>query len=669
MSIGLQLGRPGIYPAPARPGFALTAVRLDVAGFVGVALRGPVDSPVLITSWTDFELRFGGFEAAVDGTDRLLPYAVQAFFAQGGERAYVVRVAPPCSWTTTTVEQATATYRLLTGRVATPELRAADEGTWGGHLSLRLEFRISSTFRTTRAGPTTFRLPPGTPLANQSLVRVRGPGLPTLGVFRWASRHEDPTRDAQHQEIDVDEALDQASTADVEVAVVTGVLRVTDTSSAMRREEHLTGLGLRPGHPRFVPGVLATESTLVRAAGDWSEVVLMPGPLLRAMSAERTGAGADRSSGIGYESFFDDGDAGDDPLDERPDHRGVDAIGRIAEIGILCVPDLTWRAGPPVPVPEPPAPTRAHWPRCCDGCRSRGDDEEQYAPPRRPSTMLDGRSRSDLDEIVRRQARVIQVAELRRRFVALLDVPAGLAVGGVTGWRAGLDSTYAAAYHPWLAVPGPGPATLQVAVPPSAFAAGIMAARERTRGLPWGPANELARGAVLSTEVITDAVHDQLHLLGINVFRSERDGFRLTAARTLSSLAEYRQLSVRRLMTTLSLTIERQTQWLVFEPSTPGLRSRLTHTLIQLLREMHRRGAFAGDTEAASFFVRCDDSVNPRDSQEQGRLIAEVGVAPAAPLEYLVLRISQDVDGAVTVAEGPAGVAASGPAGGAGGGR
>jgi len=176
-----------------------------------------------------------------------------------------------------------------------------------------------------------------------------------------------------------------------------------------------------------------------------------------------------------------------------------------------------------------------------------------------------------------------------------------------------------------------------------------VAARERRFGLPWGPANELARGAVLSTDSVTDSIHDELHLLGINVFRAERDGFRLTAARTLSSDPDYRQLSIRRFMTMLALTLERQTQWLVFEPNTSDLRTRLTHTVTQFLRGLHRRGSFAGTTEADSFFVQCDDSLNPAPSQVQGRLIAEIGVAPAAPLEYLVVRISQDVDGTLTV--------------------
>jgi len=99
----------------------------------------------------------------------------------------------------------------------------------------------------------------------------------------------------------------------------------------------------------------------------------------------------------------------------------------------------------------------------------------------------------------------------------------------------------------------------------------------------------------------------------------------------------------------IALTLDRQTQWLVFEPNNTDLRSRLTHTITAFLRGLFRAGALAGSTEADSFFVQCDDQLNPPDSQALGRLIALVGVAPASPLEYLVLRITQDTDGTISV--------------------
>ena len=71
---------PGLYyerldRAP-RP---LPALRMDVTGFVGIAERGPIDRPVLVESFRQFETRFGGF---IGGG--FLAYALKGFFDNGG---------------------------------------------------------------------------------------------------------------------------------------------------------------------------------------------------------------------------------------------------------------------------------------------------------------------------------------------------------------------------------------------------------------------------------------------------------------------------------------------------------------------------------------------------------------------------------------------------------
>jgi hypothetical protein len=58
------------------------------AAFVGRALRGPVDSPVLVTSIAEYRRRFGEVWSRSS-----LGAAVQQFFAHGGKQLYVVRVA------------------------------------------------------------------------------------------------------------------------------------------------------------------------------------------------------------------------------------------------------------------------------------------------------------------------------------------------------------------------------------------------------------------------------------------------------------------------------------------------------------------------------------------------------------------------------------------------
>src|SRR4051812_21679440 len=85
----VELGSsPGVYireiPGGSR---AITGVATAVAAFVGRALRGPVDEPVTISSFTEFERIFGGL-----WRESGLGYAVRDYFLNGGGLALVVRL-------------------------------------------------------------------------------------------------------------------------------------------------------------------------------------------------------------------------------------------------------------------------------------------------------------------------------------------------------------------------------------------------------------------------------------------------------------------------------------------------------------------------------------------------------------------------------------------------
>jgi phage tail sheath protein FI len=60
----------------------------DIAAFVGWAAQGPTDGAILVRSWSDFTQQFGGFDPRF-----YLGYAVSHFFANGGQQAYIVRLA------------------------------------------------------------------------------------------------------------------------------------------------------------------------------------------------------------------------------------------------------------------------------------------------------------------------------------------------------------------------------------------------------------------------------------------------------------------------------------------------------------------------------------------------------------------------------------------------
>jgi hypothetical protein len=94
-------------PAGTLPGIAFEAVprseeetlpRMDAAGFVGFAARGPIDIPVLVEDPVTFRDVFGPDPELARNDDGTrvrghLGAAVEAFYANGGRRAWVVRVA------------------------------------------------------------------------------------------------------------------------------------------------------------------------------------------------------------------------------------------------------------------------------------------------------------------------------------------------------------------------------------------------------------------------------------------------------------------------------------------------------------------------------------------------------------------------------------------------
>src|SRR5215203_2042487 len=77
---------PGVYIEELAGPKPIQGVGTSTGAFVGIAERGPVNSPQLITNLTQFGDTFGGFMPKA-----FLAYGVQHFFVEGGTRCYVVR--------------------------------------------------------------------------------------------------------------------------------------------------------------------------------------------------------------------------------------------------------------------------------------------------------------------------------------------------------------------------------------------------------------------------------------------------------------------------------------------------------------------------------------------------------------------------------------------------
>jgi Bacteriophage tail sheath protein len=231
--------------------------------------------------------------------------------------------------------------------------------------------------------------------------------------------------------------------------------------------------------------------------------------------------------------------------------------------------------------------------------------------------------------------------------MAILDPLPGLSPQEVKVWRekeTNYDSKYAALYYPWINVTDQN--GLSIAVPPCGHIAGIYARNDQERGVHKAPANEVVRGALGSVVQVTKGEQDTLNPRGVNCIRAFTGrGVRVWGARTLSSDQAWRYVNVRRLFSFVEKSIERGTQWVVFEPNDPDLWARVRRDVGAFLTGVWRSGALFGLTREEAFFVKCDAETNPPDVRERGELVIEIGLAPVKPAEFVIFRLSQFTGG------------------------
>ena len=229
--------------------------------------------------------------------------------------------------------------------------------------------------------------------------------------------------------------------------------------------------------------------------------------------------------------------------------------------------------------------------------------------------------------------------EVRKDRFAVLDSPEAVQ-GGVDKLPRPRDSKYGGYYFPWIQVYDPERGN--VFVPPSGHVLGVYARTDNERGVHKAPANEIVRGALGLRYQISRGEQDILNPRGINCIRlMQGGGIRIWGARTLSSDPSWRYINVRRLFIMVETSIERATQWVVFEPNDFRLWKRVTRTISAFLTLIWRQGALMGENPEKAFFVKCDEETNPPEVVDVGQLIVEIGLATVKPAEFVIFRIGQ----------------------------
>jgi phage tail-like protein len=109
----------------------------------------------------------------------------------------------------------------------------------------------------------------------------------------------------------------------------------------------------------------------------------------------------------------------------------------------------------------------------------------------------------------------------------------------------------------------------------------------------------------------------------------------------MSSDSEWKYVNLRRYLAHLERSIEKGTQWAVFEPNGEPLWTTVRRTIEDLLFNEWKQGQLLGDKSEKAYFVTCDRSTMTQDDIDNGRLVCLVGVAPLQPAEFVIFRIGQ----------------------------
>ncbi|NEQ62142.1 MAG: phage tail sheath family protein, partial [Moorea sp. SIO4A1] len=117
---------PGVYVEEIPSGVrTITGVATSITAFIGRALRGPTDEPILLNNYGEYERIFGGL-----WNDSTMSFAVRDFYNNGGSQAVIVRLHK---------EGTEATLKAGKESETTIDLVAANPGVWGNKLRARVD--------------------------------------------------------------------------------------------------------------------------------------------------------------------------------------------------------------------------------------------------------------------------------------------------------------------------------------------------------------------------------------------------------------------------------------------------------------------------------------------------------------------------------------------------
>jgi hypothetical protein len=231
---------------------------------------------------------------------------------------------------------------------------------------------------------------------------------------------------------------------------------------------------------------------------------------------------------------------------------------------------------------------------------------------------------------------LLNLAESRQDCLAVIDlVGFGSNISTVQDQSAAFDSSYGAAYWPWLQTIDPNTGQA-VWIPASTMIPGVYAFTDRSTEAWFAPAG-LTRGALgnvtKAERKLTTKNRDALYTANINPIASFPGfGVVIFGQKTLQKRASaLDRISSRRLLIELKNFISQIANTLVFEQNTSATRNSFLNQVNPYLESVQQRqGLFA-------FNVVMDDTNNTGDVIDRNELVGQIFIQPTRTAEFIIL--------------------------------
>jgi uncharacterized protein len=599
--MGAAFTYPGVYiqelPSGLQP---ITGVATSIAAFVGWADQGPINEATLVQSWGDFQRQFGGLDSR-----SYLGYAVNQFFGNGGQQAYIVRLVDPASAKAASVTITGLTFN-SSGSIASPptpstvSLTTVTLSAWQPSTAYTVgELIVDSNGnaqRCTTAGtsgvsePTNWATTIG--MTTQDGVGGTAVTWTLVGSITFSALSPGAWGDnysAQIQPLATDYTRFTLS-----------VLYTNTTTNTQSTVESFPNLSLNPvdTQARYVANIINEQSNFITASKNSAVPAITNTPSVPAKPVPSSAASVALSGAQDGNVLTPTTVAGtpgpfEKALNVSGSATGVHLLDTVPIFNLLCVPGEM----DPATI----------------------SSLQQYCVGRRAFLIVDSASTDT--------------------FVSLQNGPNSAMTGS--------NAMNSAFYFPWINAFDPQLQTTR-SFPPCGFVAGLYAATDASRGVWKAPAGidaSLSGEAGLALP-LTDNQNGTLNVQAINCLRNFRVyGDVIWGARTLQGNdqigSQWKYVPIRRLALFLESSLYEGTQWAVFEPNDERLWGQLRLNIGSFMQGLFLQGAFQGTTPQQAYFVKCDSENNPQSSIDQGIVTVLVGFAPLYPAEFVVIQIQQ----------------------------